>query len=261
MFRSKSTVAILIGFFVWVSLEDVFAQQPVQKNQEKKIQLTDEDGKNFSIQFLSYVPKRKDKNKKLPLLLFLHGAGERGDDLSRVKIWGPPKMIENGHDFDAVVISPQCPKNVWWNTKQLKALLDHQIKEHSIDLDRVYVTGLSMGGFATWKLLSSYPKFFAAAVPVCGGGSPKKSKDFVDVPVWAFHGDADKVVPISGSRRMIESLKAAGGDPKFTVYKGVGHNSWSKAYGDKSTFRWLFKQVRKKQTKKRKKKSISFLVQ
>ncbi len=182
-------------------------------------------------------------------MIFLHGAGERGEDLSDVKKWGPPKLIESGKDFPAVVISPQCPKNKWWKVDQLKALFDHVAKEHKTDPDRVYITGLSMGGFGTWGLLAKYPEYFAAAVPICGGGKPATAKSFYKVPIWAFHGDADRVVPVKGTNDMIAALKEAGGKPKVTLYEGVNHNSWSQTYANKEMFEWMFAQKRTEKEK------------
>jgi len=248
MLRICGQTLLTVSFLFLFIGAPALAQSSQPRQLEKKLELTDSDDKKFSISFLSYVPKKKPKNgKKLPLILFLHGAGERGDELGRVKVWGPPKLIEKGKEFPAVVLSPQCPKGVWWNAKQLKALLDHQVKEHKIDPNRIYVTGLSMGGFGTWNLLAAYPDYFAAGIPICGGGTPRRAKEFAHVPVWVFHGDADRVVPVSGSKRMVEALKKAGRKPKVTMFENVGHNRWSPAYEDEKTFQWLLRQVKKKQ--------------
>jgi len=118
-------------------------------------------------------------------------------------------------------------------------------REFSIDSKRLYITGLSMGGYGTWDALSRWPEKFAAAVPICGGGDPAYARRMKDVPIWAFHGDEDKAVKVQRSREMIEALKAAGATPKYTEYAGVGHDSWTRTYSDPALFKWLFAQSRK----------------
>jgi predicted peptidase len=202
------------------------------------------DGTEFSMSYWLYLPKDYEAQETVPLMIFMHGAGERGDDLAKVKAWGPPRLIDAGQEFPAIVVSPQCPKNKWWNPEQLKALLDAIELEYKVDANKIYATGLSMGGFGTWSLLASYPEYFAAGIPICGGGQPERAKDFFEVPVWAFHGDADSVVPVKKTNEMIEALREAGGKPKVTIYAGVDHNSWKATYENKEVFDWLFEQHR-----------------
>ncbi|MFK7788648.1 MAG: prolyl oligopeptidase family serine peptidase [Phycisphaeraceae bacterium] len=183
----------------------------------------------------------------VPLLLFLHGAGERGNDLKKVKLHGPPMMVENGHDFGAIVVSPQCPKDSWWSWEidTLIALLDKIEAQYNVDPKRIYVTGLSMGGYGTFALAARQPERFAAAVPVCGGGVYFDAKRLANTPTWAFHGENDRVVPLEESTRMIEIMNRRGGKrAKLTTYPGVGHNSWDKAYDDEAMWKWLFEQKR-----------------
>ena len=202
------------------------------------------------LHYLLHLPQGYDKSAKdqrWPLVLFLHGAGERGADLEIVKKHGPPKLIAAGKDIPAIVISPQCPTDEWWNDHidGLLALLDDVQKKHNVDPDRVYVTGLSMGGFGTWALLAREPQRFAAAIPICGGGSRLGLQRAANTPIWAFHGDADPLVPVEESTRLVEAMKARGAkDVKLTIYPGVSHDSWTQTYDDPAVWEWLLAQKR-----------------
>ena len=199
-----------------------------------------------SMGYMLYLPENYSAEKKYPLLVALHGAGERGDDVSLVCVHGVAKYIAAGLKLEAIVIAPQCPKNLVWNllTFELKELIDHICTEYSVDERRVSITGLSMGGFGTWEMAISYPDFFAAAAPVCGGGMNWRAKLIGKMPVWAFHGERDTTVPIENSRMMVDALRAGGGDVKFTIFSGVAHNSWEPAYEDTNVIEWLIKHVR-----------------
>ena len=197
-------------------------------------------GKEVNMRYWQFVPKGYNGKKNLPLMLFLHGAGERGDNLDKVKRWGPPKLVGKRKDFPFVVISPQCPKDTWWRVAGLYQLVNHVAGSLKIDRRRMYVTGLSMGGFGSWQLMDRYPKLFAAGVPICGGGKAGSAKNLVDIPIWAFHGDADGVVKADLSKLMIKAIEKAGGKKaRLTLYPGVGHNSWSRAYANEEVYRWL----------------------
>ncbi len=197
------------------------------------------------LQYLLYLPKDYDKKEAWPLMLFLHGAGERGDNLDLVKKHGPPKLIEEGKSFPFVVVSPQCPENQWWEPVALTALLDETVEKYKIDKDRIYVTGLSMGGFGTWSLAAYAPKRFAAIVPICGGGEAIAARYLPHVPTWVFHGAKDPVVPLSRSEAMVDALKQAGGNVKFTVYPNAGHDAWTETYANPKLYDWLLEQKRK----------------
>ena len=175
--------------------------------------------------YLISLPKDYEKQEKWPLLLFLHGSGERGSQLDKVKVHGPPKLIAEGRELPMIVVSPQCPEEQWWNTDALLALLDSIGKTHKVDRERVSVTGLSMGGFGTWSLAARAPERFAALVPICGGGEPYWAERFAHVPIWVFHGAKDAAVPLVRSEAMVEALREKKGDPKFTVYPDAGHDS------------------------------------
>ena len=196
--------------------------------------------------YLLYLPRDYDKEKSWPLMLFLHGAGERGDDLELVKKHGPPKLIAAGKDFPFIVVSPQCPKGRWWEPMELVALLDEISGKYKVDPDRIYVTGLSMGGFGSWRLAAYAPERLAAIAPICGGGETYWTKEFAHLPVWAFHGAKDTGVPLERSQAMVDALKKSGGEPRFTIYPDAGHDSWTAAYDDPELYKWLLAQKRGK---------------
>lgn len=197
------------------------------------------------LDYLLYLPEEYDSNKKFPLLLFLHGAGERGDDIELVKKHGPPKLIDAGQQFPFIVVSPQCPKDRWWRPHELIALLDEISRMHSVDQDRIYCTGLSMGGFGTWALGFHAPDRFAALVPICGGGEKSWAKQIAHIPIWVFHGAQDKGVPLSRSEQMIEALqKNKAANAQLTVYPEAGHDSWTETYNNPKLYEWLLKQRR-----------------
>ncbi len=194
--------------------------------------------------YLLALPKNYDQQDSWPMVLFLHGAGERGDDLELVKKHGPPKLIGEGKDFPFIVVSPQCPNDVWWEPIELTALLDQVIKTHKVDEDRIYVTGLSMGGFGTWRLAAFTPDRFAAIAPICGGGEPYWARRFSRLPTWVFHGAKDQSVPHERSQEMIDAMIEKGGEPKLTVYPEAGHDSWTETYNNPEFYKWLLEQKR-----------------
>ncbi len=203
---------------------------------------TREVTRTVGARYLLYLPEGYDETggRRWPLVLFLHGAGERGHDLEQLKRHGLPRVLEGRDDFPAIVVSPQCPPEERWSVEVLSALLDEIAGRYAMDADRVYVTGLSMGGFGTWALAIAEPERFAAIAPICGGGEPFGTARLTRLPVWAFHGDADTVVPLRRSQEMVEALRARGGDVRFTVYPGVGHDSWTRTYDNPELYDWLF---------------------
>ncbi len=198
------------------------------------------------LDYLLFLPQDygKEADKKWPLILFLHGSGERGSDIEKVKVHGMPKVVEEKKDFPFIVVSPQCPAGNWWKTFELEALLDDVAAKYHVDADRVYLTGLSMGGFGTWELVSAAPSRFAAIAPMCGGGNTIMAKRIKDVPVWVFHGDADKAVPVQRSDEMVEALKKVGADVKYTRYEGVGHDCWTQSYANPELYEWFLSHKR-----------------
>jgi predicted peptidase len=188
-----------------------------------------------------------------PLILFLHGAGERGTNVWKAATHGPPKRIAEGWDCPFVVVSPLCPERENWDAAPLLDLLDEVLRKYEVDQRRIYLTGLSMGGYGTWDLGLKFPEKFAAIAPICGGGeylsvllSGREKPDAIkSLPVWAFHGDKDPVVPVSESKRMVEFLKQAGvKDVQLTIYPGVEHNSWTQTYDNPALYEWFLKHSR-----------------
>lgn len=196
------------------------------------------------IRYLLYLPKNYESAKSVPLVIFLHGSGERGDDLQQVAKWGPPQMIAQGKSFDAIMVSPQCDSGKRWNPDEIAALADSLAEKYKVDRTRMYLTGLSMGGYGTWATLAKFPKLFAAGIPICGGGDPGQAEILKSIPIWAFHGDKDDAVPVEKTKEMIEAINKVGGKAKMTIYEGVGHQSWSQTYDNPEVFQWLFEQVR-----------------
>ena len=202
------------------------------------------------IKYLEYLPPayERDPSVRWPLLLFLHGAGERGDDLAVVRKHGPPKQATAGMDLPFVMIAPQCPAEAWWTDwaqiGALKALVDDACARLRVDRARIYLTGLSMGGYGTWRLAQEYPDLFAAIAPICGGGQPLRADRLRNMPAWVFHGARDTVVPPRESEAMVEALRRMGGKVEFTVYPEAGHDSWTAAYDDPALYEWFLKQRR-----------------
>jgi predicted peptidase len=200
--------------------------------------------RTHTYKYLLVLPEAYDPAEKLPLILALHGSGERGDDLGKVKKHGPLKRIQ-AEGMRAIVLAPQCPKDEWWIPEVLSGLLDEVERKYPVDKSRIYLTGLSMGGYGAWALAAYAPNRFAAVAPICGGGNPEDARKLVGTPVWAFHGSKDTAVAPAKGQAMIDSLREAGGDPKFTLYEGVGHDSWTQTYEDAAFYEWMFAQVRK----------------
>lgn len=235
---------MLTTFFLTCALS--LSMQGMAEPQQTEGRIEVEIRETRALGYLIALPEAYDpEGEPVPLVLFLHGSGERGDDLDLVKKQGLPKMIAKGHDFGAVVVSPQCPKGSWWEDEMdlLIALLDKVENQYNVDKSRVYVTGLSMGGYGTFSLAAKHPKRFAAAVPICGGGRYFDARNLSRMPMWVFHGEDDKVVPVEESRRMVEiANRSLGENALLTTFPGVGHNSWDKAYNNKATWDWLFAQ-------------------
>jgi len=222
----------------------VRAEEPAPGKQVEQTLKFDNDK---TVSFLLYLPKNYDAKEKWPVLLFLHGRGESRGPLSAVKKWGPPRLIERGESFPCLVVSPQCPEAESWGQpgqqKILVALLDHISKQCKADEDRIYLTGLSMGGFGAWRLAADHPERFAAMVPICGGGKPEDAEKLKGLPIWVFHGTEDPTVPLQRSVEMVEAIKKAGGTQiRFTTLEGIGHNSWEAAYASPDVYQWLDKQ-------------------
>jgi pimeloyl-ACP methyl ester carboxylesterase len=192
-----------------------------------------------SINYLLYLPDGYESSGSVwPLLVFLHGAGERGDDVELVKVHGPPKLIEAGKKFPFIVVSPQLSLGEWWSPDMVAWLIRDLIASLRVDSERVYLTGLSMGGYGTWETASKYPELFAAIVPICGRGDPSSAWRLRHIPTWIFHGGKDGVVPIKHSDDMKKALKKYR-NVKYTVYPEAEHDSWSETYLKDQLYEWL----------------------
>jgi predicted peptidase len=202
--------------------------------------------KIVQIRYLIYVPQDYETREKWPLMLFLHGMGERGDDIEKVKVHGPPQLVEKGEDFPFLILSPQCPDRQWWDTDEIVILIDEIVSEYRIDANRIYVTGLSMGGYGTWNLALKYPHKFAAIAPICGGGNPNDAHLIKHLPIWVFHGAKDQVVLLKESQDMVDALRKEGNEVLFTVYPEASHDSWTETYNNPQLYQWLLKQARSK---------------
>lgn len=197
--------------------------------------------------YLLYLPKEYDTNssKRWPFIFFLHGAGERGNNLDRVLSQGLPKLLQRDpDDFPFIVVSPQCTGHGRWSSDILNSALDEIINTYRIDRNRMYLTGLSMGGFGTWALAIAYPSRFAAIAPICGGGDPSKVCAIKDMPVWTFHGAKDDIVPLESTEVMVDALQHCGGKVLFTVYPNAGHDSWTQTYNNPQLYDWFLENVR-----------------
>ncbi len=204
-----------------------------------------ESEKYFNFGYLKYLPKGYDENKKYPLVIFLHGAGERGQDLENVAKHGYMKYVKSeSKEYPFIFIAPQCPENKYWGcyAESLIAFLDYIEQSLPVDKDRIYLTGLSMGGTGTWMLAMADPDRFAAIVPVCGSGVCWNGGSIAKIPVYAYHGDCDDIVPIYESVTMIRAINKTGGNAKLKICYGVGHNAWDFAYTDEKLLEWLLKQ-------------------
>ena len=182
----------------------------------------------------------KAEDARWPLLIFLHGSGERGSDIAKVKVHGPPKIADRQSDFPFILVSPLLPADEDWDLARLDAIVDHVMATLPVDPSRIYLTGLSRGAHATWRWGAAEPERFAALAPVAGRGDPATGCALKDLPVWAFHGDRDDVVLPEGSFAMARAIRACGGRRgRLTIYPDLGHNAWDPAYDDPALYLWL----------------------
>lgn len=207
--------------------------------------------------YLLFLPAgyKRNARKRWPLILFLHGAGERGNDIWKVAGHGPPKVVKHNPDFPFIVVSPQCPADETWSPEVLSALLDEITRKYAVDTKRIYLTGLSMGGYGAWKLALREPERFAAIAPVCGGGeiidvvmaNRSRASALKKLGVWAFHGAHDPFVPVEESERMVEALRRVGcKDVHLTIYPDAAHDSWTETYDNPKLYDWFLAHRRKR---------------
>lgn len=259
--RLQSMTRILLAVLLFITVGSMTQADDVLDRYEEREY---DGGPRGVLKYRLLRPKDYDESKVYPLVLFLHGAGERGDDNKKQLVHGMRDFASDEvmQKHPAIVIAPQCPNDKRWvevdwasdshqmpdqPSEPLKLaldLIDSLQAEFPIDVDRIYLTGLSMGGYGVWDALQRRPITFAAAIPICGGGDPSLSASINHVPIWCFHGAADNVVKPARSRQMIDALKASDGKPKYTEYDGVGHNSWAQTYANREVIDWLFAQKR-----------------
>ncbi len=254
----KPLIFLLISLCVFT-----FALEPSGRALElfEARKYTDSNGDTLLYRLLT--PAEPEKDEQYPLVLFLHGAGERGNDNARQLIWGADHFITEKHlqEYPCFVLAPQCPREERWvevnwdlpyhdmpekpslPLKLTIELLKEITRELPVDEDRIYVTGLSMGGYGTWDIIARMPEYFAAAAPVCGGGDAGQAEKITGIPVWIFHSVDDAAVPVERSRKMVMAVREAGGKKvRYTEYLDAGHGSWKRAYKAPEFFEWLFAQ-------------------
>jgi predicted peptidase len=232
---SFSKILVFMSFSI-----TLFAQINLITGENVAQQFHKEVLQSYEVNYLIYLPDGYNQTSKpWPLVLFLHGAGERGNDLEIVKRNGLPKLIDEGTEFPFILVSPQCPERTSWDNKLLINLLDEIESKYNVDKRREYLTGLSMGGHATWSLAIQNPERFAAIIPVCGRGYSQDVYVLKDVPVWAFHGAKDDIVSIEDGKKMVDALEKAGGTVKFTSYPEANHDAWTETYDNPEIYDWL----------------------
>jgi predicted peptidase len=234
------TLLCLIGLTTSAPAQPPAASPQAAKHFEAKIKVT------ARLDYLLFLPEGYAKSRqRWPLMLFLHGAGESGTNLDKLKVLGPPKIVESKPDFPFILVSPQNARD-GWNPDTLNALLDEVVRKYRVDKDRVCLTGASMGGSGTWRLAAAHPEKFAAIAPICGRGDPADAKQLARLPIWVFHGAKDPVVRLESDQAMVEAIQAAGGNVKFTVYPDAGHDAWTETYNNPELYKWLLEQKRRR---------------
>jgi len=230
-----SIVALVVQLF-WPLLSD-WRQRPRAGGQVEQ--------KSATYNYLAYLPQQYDRgDERWPLLLFLHGSGNRGFDLQALMAGGPPGLIAQGRHFPMIVASPQCPFNEHWRSDFLVTFLDEVSARFRVDPDRVYVTGYSMGGYGTWDLATVAPERLAAIAPLSGGGDVSLAHRLAELPIWAFHGEIDQTVPAAATKQMVEAAEDAGASPQLTLYAKKGHDICDSAYRTPELYAWLLSKRR-----------------
>lgn len=239
-----------------LTLSTAMSQETKPDTVQQALSFSKRVQRTVKLDYLLFLPAeyQTSKSKKWPLLLFLHGAGERGSDVWLVAKHGPPKIVTDKPDFPFIVVSPQCPTGQTWQNDAVLGLLDEITKKYRVDKSRVYLSGLSMGGYGSWSLALEHPDRFAAVAPICGGGDPvkilladpAKVDALKSLPVWAFHGAKDSVVKLAESERMVNALRQFGAtEINLTVYPNADHDSWTETYNNPKLYAWFLSHQRK----------------
>jgi dienelactone hydrolase len=245
--RCLLVLALFAGTSMGVAQEayDNLSIEPVGYQQDNP-----DGGWTLFSDYLLYTPAEYESTgDPFPVLFFLHGAGSRGSDLSKVAKNAPLAQAENGQALPFIIAGPQCKTGKNWSTAAAQEELMQFIREvvdgHNVDPDRIYICGQSMGGRGTWTLLNNNPDYFAAAMPICGGNELSWAGKLVDIPIWVFHGALDKTVAPEYSINMVNAIAQAGGTRiKFTLYPDVGHSSWYRAFKEPDIYDWMLSQVK-----------------
>ncbi len=223
---------VLLPMLMW-------AVEPPAGTPTTKVLRYQHDG---GLEYWLYQNQQTAAGHKPPLLIFLHGKGETS--MASLLKWGPPKHAEQGKEFPGIVVAPLSPNGEWWRNDRLIVFVDSIAKKYDVDLHRIYITGLSMGGFATWNVATHYPGRFAAMVPICGGGNPALAAAIKDMPCWVFHGSLDRVVRQEASDDMVNALKQLGSAVRYTVYPQEAHACWIRTYANEELYTWIYAQRR-----------------
>jgi len=232
-------IKLIASLCLLLLLENAYSQKETKGSFSTEFKYT----KNYG--YILQVPDNK-KDKK-PMIVFLHGSGERGTDTELVKVHGPLKYVKT-HELDAFILAPQCPPNEVWDAEVLYRLIQKMQKENNIDPQRIYLTGLSMGGLGTWDLSFAHPETFAAVVPICGFINlmdDEKICNIKDVPVRMFHGALDDAVDVNFAIAIYKKLKECGGNVQMTIFDDANHDSWSRVYDNPEIYDWMLKQTKK----------------
>ena len=210
------------------------------------------DGAGPDGQVLRYLARLPDNAAEpWPLLVFLHGRGEIGGDLDRVKVHGPVKAAPGIEDFPFLVVAPHLAVDGLWQPERVMAAVDDARRRWSVDPDRIYLTGLSLGGHGTWTAAAAHPDVFAAIAPVSGWGDPETACVLGDLPIWSFHGVLDDIVPASAHQAMVDAVRACGGAPGLTLYPDLGHDAWTETYAGPRLYSWLLSHERDNDSNKK----------
>ncbi len=239
LFSERKRAAMILGFFLVASCSFA-ARQPAAVVQPED-RFENKSSMAAKIDYLLFLPPGYEKpDRSWPLILYLHGAGECGADLTLLKRNGPPKFVLSNPDFPFILVAPQTKGG--WDKQTLLTLLDDVVAKYRVEKHQIYLTGLSMGGGGAWDLATAHPERFAAVVPVSGVGDPTAAGKLATLPIWVFHGDNDKIISVEWSRKMVAALKAAGGHVRYTEFPGAGHDIWAKTYDNPELYFWLLGQ-------------------
>lgn len=237
--KKRKRMPLLSGLFLVVLFSGIFNSQAQELRQSFKTEVKE----SFALNYILDLPK--DSSKPFPLIVFLHGAGERGDNLEIVKAHSP-FTYKNLMKEEVAILAPQCPAGRYWDTQAVYELIQDVIKKYKVDKSRIYLTGLSMGGWGSWKLADEHPELFAAVAPVCGPlNRPSLDRACTQLaakPIWIFHGALDDIVPLENSTTMYQKLKSCNKTVQYTIFEGDNHNSWDSSYSKPELYEWMFAQ-------------------